>query len=199
MDVVFSWIAQYGALALFALLMLGIVGLPVPDETLLTFAGYLIFTHKLAPGPTVTAALLGSMCGITLSYAIGRMFGPDLIHRAGHLVRIHPQDLDRMRAWFIHWGKYTLLACYFVPGVRHLAALAAGSSRLPPAVFAPFAYAGGVLWSGTFLTLGYALGEEGARLSPLIQRLLMLAGGITAMILAVFFIVRKRNDQNRRL
>jgi membrane protein DedA with SNARE-associated domain len=43
MDVIFSWIAQYGYVALLGLLMLGIVGLPIPDETLLTFAGYLVF------------------------------------------------------------------------------------------------------------------------------------------------------------
>ena len=31
---VLGWITQYGYLAIFALLMFGIVGLPVPDETL---------------------------------------------------------------------------------------------------------------------------------------------------------------------
>jgi membrane protein DedA with SNARE-associated domain len=43
MSTIVYWIAHYGYLALFGLLMLGIVGLPVPDETLLTFAGYLVF------------------------------------------------------------------------------------------------------------------------------------------------------------
>ena len=37
---VLHWISQYGYPAIFCLLMLGIVGLPVPDETLLTFTGY---------------------------------------------------------------------------------------------------------------------------------------------------------------
>lgn len=32
MDVVFVWISQYGYAAIFGLLVLGIVGLPVPDE-----------------------------------------------------------------------------------------------------------------------------------------------------------------------
>ena len=40
---VLAWIAQYGYLAIFCLLVFGIVGLPVPDETLLTFTGYLVF------------------------------------------------------------------------------------------------------------------------------------------------------------
>jgi membrane protein DedA with SNARE-associated domain len=44
---VLAWIAQYGYLAIFSLLVLGIVGLPVPDETLLTFTGYLVFRGHL--------------------------------------------------------------------------------------------------------------------------------------------------------
>jgi membrane protein DedA with SNARE-associated domain len=44
---VLAWLTQYGYLALFSLLVLGIVGLPVPDETLLTFTGYLIYEWHL--------------------------------------------------------------------------------------------------------------------------------------------------------
>ena len=36
-----AWIYYYGYLAVFLLVMLGIVGLPIPDETALLFVGYL--------------------------------------------------------------------------------------------------------------------------------------------------------------
>ena len=41
MEAVFGWVATYGYGALFGLLIFGIVGLPIPDETLLVFCGYL--------------------------------------------------------------------------------------------------------------------------------------------------------------
>ena len=44
---ILSWITEYGYAAIVGLLMLGIVGLPVPDETLLTFTGYLVFRGNL--------------------------------------------------------------------------------------------------------------------------------------------------------
>jgi membrane protein DedA with SNARE-associated domain len=194
MDVVFDWIAQYGYLALFALLMLGIVGLPVPDETLLTFAGYLIFKGELALMPTAAAAVLGSICGITLSYGLGRGFGPYLVDHIGPVAGIQPHDLDRMRGWYVRWGKYTLVVGYFVPGLRHLAALAAGSSTLPLAVFAPFAYTGGLLWSMTFLALGYGLGEEWAQMSPTIHHWLSFAAGIVLVGLVIFLAVQKKRS-----
>ena len=67
METGFDWISRYGDPAIFLLLMLGIFGLPVPDETLLTFAGYLCFKGKLGLGTTYLAAFLGSVCGISIS------------------------------------------------------------------------------------------------------------------------------------
>ena len=196
MDVIFNWIVQYGYLALFALLLLGIVGLPVPDETLLAFAGYLIFTNELALLPTAITAFLGSICGITLSYGLGRRFGPALIQRVGPVVGLHADDLNKMRAWYGRWGKYTLMVSYFVPGVRHLAALAAGSSRLPLAVFALFAYTGGLLWSWTFIALGYGLGEEWAHTSNSIHRFFAGTAGAAFIGLAVTIIVRHHRTRS---
>jgi len=51
MHTVFGWIMYYGYVALSGLLMLGIVGLPVPDETLLTIAGYSSFATNGHPCP----------------------------------------------------------------------------------------------------------------------------------------------------
>jgi len=195
MDIIFSWIAQYGYVALFGLLMLGIVGLPIPDETLLTFVGYLVFKHELAPIPAALAAISGSLCGITLSYGLGRSFGPYLVLHVGHLFGSQPQDLDRVRAWYGRWGKYALAVGYFVPGLRHFVALVAGSSKLPLRVFVPFAYTGGLLWSMTFLSLGYGLGEEWAHTSATLHRFLMFATGIIITLIIVVFTVRKRTSR----
>jgi membrane protein DedA with SNARE-associated domain len=78
-----DWITRYEYPALFLLLMLGIVGLPIPDETLLLFAGSLTFAHRLAAGPTLAAAFLGSACGISLSYWLGRTLGYSLAGSLG--------------------------------------------------------------------------------------------------------------------
>ena len=105
MDAILTWIPVYGYPALFVLLMLGLVGLPIPDETLLAFSGYLIFTHQLAPMPTMVTAFLGSICGITISYVIGRYLGVYFVHTVGRRLRIGPDDLDKVNAWYVRWGK----------------------------------------------------------------------------------------------
>jgi membrane protein DedA with SNARE-associated domain len=157
---VLAWISQYGCLAIFLLLVMGIVGLPVPDETLLTFTGYLIFKGRLSLPLAYASALAGSLCGITISYTLGRTFGIKLIHRYGRYVRITEEHINKAHAWFARVGHWGLTFGYFVPGVRHLTAYAAGMSAVEAPQFALFAYSGGCVWVGAFLTLGYFLGER---------------------------------------
>jgi membrane protein DedA with SNARE-associated domain len=154
------WIANYGYPAIFFLLMLGIVGLPVPDETLLALTGYLIFNGTLHLLPSCISALLGTVFGITISYCIGRIGGARVLHRFGARLHIRPESVDRLHLWFKRWGHWSLTIGYFVPGVRHGIAIVAGSSGLEYGTFALFAYAGALLWTGIFISAGYYLGEQ---------------------------------------
>ena len=193
MEVAFSWILHYGYLALFVLLVLGIVGLPVPDETLLTFAGYLVFRQKFALLPTLAAAFLGSICGMSLSYGLGRTLGRVLVERIGHWIHLTPQRLDSVQAWYNRRGTYVLLVGYFLPGIRHLTAYVAGWSNLPLPVFGLCAYTGGLVWSITFITLGYVLGNEWARWSGTVHRLLAISAGLVLGAgVIIVLIVRRR-------
>jgi membrane protein DedA with SNARE-associated domain len=157
---VLAWIAQYGYLAIFLLLVFGIVGLPVPDETLLTFTGYLVFKGHLSLPLAFATALAGSISGITLSFTLGRVFGLALVHRYGRYLRITEAHIDKAHAWFERVGRWGLTIGYFVPGVRHFTAYAAGMSELEPRHFALYAYSGAFLWVSTFIGLGYFLGER---------------------------------------
>ena len=152
------WIAAYGAAALFVLLLLGVFGLPVPDETLLTFAGVLIRQGTMHAVPAVAAAILGSMAGITLSYTVGRTFGLGVVDRFGRWLHVTRSDLARVEGWFEHSGRWLLTFGYFIPGVRHFTAMVAGSSGLPAPVFARYAYSGAAIWAATFMTLGWYVG-----------------------------------------
>jgi membrane protein DedA with SNARE-associated domain len=173
MESVLEWIERYGYVAIFGLLMLGIVGLPVPDETLLLFAGYLSFKGDLNLEATLATAFSGSICGISLSYALGRMFGTRAVVKLAPWLHIRPEDVTTTIRWLARWGKYALLIAYFIPGIRHLAALVVGAALLPTPTFARFAYTGAALWCGTFIGIGYVTGEEWQLLSSFLHRTLM--------------------------
>ena len=82
-DFVHHFIGSYGEISLFILLALGIIGLPIPDETLLAFAGYLIAKGHFSVWFAVPACIAGSLAGISVSYVLGRTAGSYLVRRFG--------------------------------------------------------------------------------------------------------------------
>jgi len=198
---VLQWVATYGYFAIFGLLMLGIVGLPVPDETLLTGCGYLIYRGDLHAIPAFASAAAGSMCGITLSYIIGRTLGWKFLHsRAGRLLRIRDEQIQRIHDWFNRIGHWALMAGYFIPGVRHFTAIVAGTSKLEYHGFAAFAYTGAVLWVGTFLFIGYHFGQNWEQILGAVEHNLKEASIVVGalIILYVVIVYVLRNQRNSR-
>ena len=193
MEFVFQWVSTYGYGALFVLLMLGIVGLPVPDETLLVFCGYLISRGTLNPAWTLITALLGSWCGISLSYWIGRTLGLGVVHRFGRFLHVDQERLDRVHRWFEHSGHWALFGGYYIAGVRHLTAIIAGASKLGFGTFILFAWSGGVCWAAAFLTLGYFIGEDWRRIADLVHRDLLYGSIVViAVVLLYLMVLRPR-------
>ena len=172
--------------------MFGIIGVPIPDETLLTFSGYLVSKGQLHIAPTVVSAFLGSVCGITVSYGLGRIGGYALIIRYGHWVHITEERIGRVHEWLEHRGRWGLFIGYFIPGVRHLTALVAGTSGMRYSVFATFAYSGGLVWSTSFITAGFFLGKEWVDVSTAIRQWGLIAFSIIGCILLVYYLVRRK-------
>ena len=193
-EAAFQWITQHGYAGIFSLLVFGIVGLPVPGEWLLTFSGYLIFKRTLLFVPAFGAAFLGSACGITVSYALGRIFDTYVLVKYGWILHLTPERLARAHSWFEHRGRWTLLVGYFIPGVRHLTGYVAGVSELRFTNFALFAYTGAFCWTATFITIGYVLGEEWNRVMESLHqtKLLMIGLAIAAVLAYLAFLYFRR-------
>lgn len=193
-----QWIAAYGTPAIFVLLFLGVFGLPVPDETLLTFAGVLARRGHLALPSVWIAATLGSMGGITLSYLLGRTLGHGVVERYGKWLHVTVDDMRRVEVWFERRsGRLILTFGYFIPGVRHLTAIVAGSSELPPWLFARYAYGGAAIWVTTFVTLGWKVGSKWEAVLTKTQHHL-LALGIIIVVLAGAYAMAHRWWMKRR-
>lgn len=198
MESVFQWIATYGYGMIFLLLTLGVVGLPVPDETLLIFCGYLIYKGRMHPLLAWSSALAGSWCGITLSYTIGRTLGLGVVHRFGKVLHLTEERLDKVHEWFDRIGHWALFAGYYIAGVRHFTAIVAGASKLKFTHFVAFAWSGGLLWVTTFLTVGYYLGENWKNISAIIEHyLLYFSIGVLAIALLYVWLQRRKKKLAR--
>ena len=185
-ETILRWITEYGYLAIFVLMTLGT---PIPDEGLLGFAGYLVYEGRLQLFPTMAAAFLGSVCGITISYGLGRTVGNYLVTKFGPAVQITGDKVTRVQTWFERVGKWGLLFGYLLPGVRHLIAFGAGTSKLPPSVFASFAYTGGFIWSVTVISAGYYLGSQWTLVFEKVHDNLVIASAVIVSLFLLYVFV----------
>ncbi|MFJ7727458.1 DedA family protein [Neobacillus sp. NPDC097160] len=151
-------IEHFGYLGIIMALIGGIIGLPIPDEVLLTYVGYTVFAGKLAYLPSLFCAFIGACSGITLSFILGVKLGIPFLHKFGPKLHISEARIDRTRKLFNKFGPFLLIIGFFIPGVRHITAYLAGINRYSYKKFALFAYSGAVIWCFTFITLGRVLG-----------------------------------------
>jgi membrane protein DedA with SNARE-associated domain len=195
-------ITHYGYVALFGLLMFGTIGFPISVELLLLYAGYNVSMNRMALVPTIGAGILGAMCGVTVGYLIGRFIGLPAIHRFGRFFHITDENLKKAHDWFERWGKWTLTFGYFIPVVRHLSSIVAGTSKLAWHKFAIFAYSGALIWANAFVLTGFFLGPETLKIAKDVSRNLTLFSiatmlSVTIILFVRHYLMRRKKNANR--
>lgn len=185
MTEIMVYLTQYGYVALFILLALGILGIPVPDETLIaTFGGMIAQGHFHFAG-ALTVTFFGSMTGMMISYTLGRKVGKPLLDRYGKWIRITPSRLQSTEAWFKRYGPVSIIFGYFVPGLRHLSSYMAGIFKVPLSRYLLYAAAGALLFCTTFLLIGHAVGYHWNEIALMMERSTLRIGVLVIAIIAL--------------
>jgi len=197
MDGVFAWVVEHGYWALYLLLALGVVGLPIPDETILVFTGYLIGRGTLNPAGAFAAAVAGAWTGISGSYLLGRTLGVGAVHRYGKYIHFTEARLAYVNRWFDRIGHWMLVVGYYIAGVRHFTAVVAGMSRVSYPTFIAYAWSGGAVWVATFLALGYFLGEDWRQVAELVHRYIVYASAAIIAGALLWYVLWKRTKTRR--
>ncbi|WP_088186469.1 VTT domain-containing protein [Desulfosporosinus sp. FKA] len=186
-------VTQYGYLGLFIILLVSILGLPLPDEFLLTFIGFMSFSGQLNPILAIISSAIGSITGITIAYFLGRFFEANvLVYLRKHT---GSQRLEKVLNWYHQHGGKLLTAGYFIPGVRHLSGYVAGLSRLSYRDFALYSYLGAFAWTSVFILLGRTLGSQWKTILPIIHRYSILLGLIAAVLFIIFYLLYKNHER----
>ncbi len=155
MNALLSMMARHGYALTFTLLLAEAVGLPFPAAIALVAAGAAVASHTLAAPAVLLAAMVGLMIGDTVQYWLGRSAGWALL---GFLCRLsmNPETcILRSAESFYKRGKTTLIIAKFIPGINTMAAPLAGSMKMRFAQFVRLDFAGALLYSVTYLSVGY--------------------------------------------
>ena len=194
-----TFIGHYGYLGIFIVLIFGIIGLPIPDEVLLTYIGYNTYLGRMSFGLSILISFLGAMIGITISYFLGAKLGEPFLRRFGPKLGIKEKTIKRTHHLFEKIGGILLFVGYFIPGVRHVTAYIAGILDYSYKRFSLFAYAGALVWVTTFITLGHLLGVHWTRMAYFFSHFVwtIWVGGII-IVLVLWLVLRRRRKSTKK-
>jgi len=179
-------VAHWGYLAVFVIVVLGNVGLPVPEETALLAAGYLVWRGDLRLSLVLTVGIVSAVVGDNLGYWIGRRWGQGVVERFRRLTGITSQRFESMRGFILRWGPLGVFGARFIAGLRFLAGPLAGACGLRFTAFISANVLGAIVYVPVAVGAGYAVGSG---LGRYVERLLRLTGKIEYWVLITAVIV----------
>jgi membrane protein DedA with SNARE-associated domain len=157
-------LATYGYWAVFILVAIESMGVPVPGEsTLLLASVYAGTTHRLSVILVIAVAASGAVAGDNLGYLAGRKGGYRLLRATARHLRLKEDRLKLGQYLFGRHGGKVVFFGRFMPVLRMWAGFLAGVHRMPWRRFLAFNAAGGIAWATLMGSLAYAFGSSVVR------------------------------------
>ena len=186
-----SLIESYGYLAVFVLVGVESLGVPLPGETaLITAAIYAGHTHRLNPWLIFLVASAAAIIGDNIGYWIGDKGGYRLARRYGPKVRLDERKLKTARYLFDLHGVKVVFFGRFVSVLRTYAAFLAGTSKMRWRRFLPANAAGGIVWAAIWTFAAYLAGNALKRASGIIN-LVFIGAAVIAIVVAILLVRRQ--------
>ncbi|MDE2060175.1 MAG: DedA family protein [candidate division NC10 bacterium] len=149
------YVAHWGYLLIGVIVVLGNVGVPVPEETALLVGGYFAAKGKLSLWGLIPTAIASATGGDSLGYWLGSRAGRRLLIQYGAALGVTQQRLARTEKLFGRYGPRTVFLARFVGGLRFMAGPMAGALGMPFPRFFRYNLAGAVVYCSTIVCLAY--------------------------------------------
>ena len=173
---------------------------PVPADTFALFGAFLAAQGQADPWIVFISVWVGNVATAVLTYELAKIYGKRLFEtRVGHWV-LHPGQLEQVGRFYDRWGRSAVFFSRFIPAVRAVAPIFAGTTRQPFwRTFVPLAVASAI-WYGAIVWAGATAGsnwEEIKRTLAPYNRVLLIAGIVLLAAIAVWWYRSRRAHRAR--
>jgi len=159
-ELITGFISSTGYLTVFIGMIMESMVIPLPSETILPFAGFLVVEGRFNYMAVVLIATFGSLIGSSLSYIAGYYLGKPFVSKFGKYLLLDEEELETTEKYFRKHGEITVFICRFIPVVRHLISIPAGTGKMKFAKFIAFTASGALLWNGLLTYIGCVLKQH---------------------------------------
>ncbi|HZR46298.1 MAG TPA: DedA family protein [Candidatus Manganitrophaceae bacterium] len=171
------------------------LGIVVPGESLVLIGGFLANQGVLDLGDLIVLVALGAVLGDSIGYELGRYLGRSWLLRYGRWAGLRPEHLDRVDQVFERHGGKSVFFGRFIGFLRALVPFIAGASRMRYRQFLFYNALGGILWSITFVLLGYFLGASWQVAEKWVGRAGGIGGAVFLLLIFLWFRRRRKHPK----
>lgn len=125
-------IAQYGYFGIVLLLVLGGLGVPIPEEAPIVLSGILAHKERMNVWLALLACFTGVLVGDFVVYGLGYFYGEKVLSFRLTRKLLTRSREEQIKGYFHRHGIKILIVGRFAVGFRTAAYLTAGILRLPP-------------------------------------------------------------------
>lgn len=135
-----------------------LIGFFLPGDTLLFAAGFFAAQGRIGLASALFAIILGAFLGNIMGYEIGKRNGKRIFSKEDS-VFFHKKYVESAEEFYKKHGGKTILFARFVPIVRTLAPLMAGTAKMNYKSFLAYNLAGAIIWGTSITLVGYWAGK----------------------------------------
>ena len=166
------------------------VGFFLPGDSLLVTAGVFAAAGTIPLRWLLLPVMLCAIVGDQLGYWIGRGMGSSLYKRKESFF-FRRSHLQRASDFYEKYGGKTVILARFVPIVRTFCPPVAGAAGMPYSRYLTYDIFGGILWVGSMILGGYALGRSIPNIGQKIHYVIAVVI-VLSLLPAIISILRER-------
>jgi membrane protein DedA with SNARE-associated domain len=180
---------HYGYVLVFIVVLLNNIGVPLPGETLLLGAGFILGQSAGSLWEPTVAGTAASFLGGIGAFWAGRRLGHGGLEKI-HWLHLTPQRMEWPQRYFKRHGAKAVFIARFIAIFPPFAAnLLAGMTKMPWRVFLLYNLTGSAAFTTTYILAGYFFGKKWKLLEAWLgpTALYLILAGIALVVLVVTF------------
>ena len=198
---------HYGYALVFIVVFFNNVGAPLPGETILLGAGFILGRAESSLWPPLAAGTVACFLGGICAFWLGRRLGQSGVGKI-HWLHLTPERLKWPERVFKRYGAKAVFIARFIALFPPIAAnLLAGTTTMRWRNFLFFNLAGSVAYTATYILIGFFFGKQWKLLQAWLgpTALYLILAGIALAIFGVIYrnflvscLVRRLGNKRKR-
>ncbi|RJP58677.1 MAG: DedA family protein [Deltaproteobacteria bacterium] len=203
LDILILFLATHSELfiylALFSVLMIAGLGVPIPEDIALIAGGFLAYAGFSNLTVTVIVCFFGVILGDLVVFSLGRRWG-DSITKHRHFVRlISEKKLNRAKKFFREHGSKTVFLARFILGFRVVAFTTAGILKMKASHFITINTIASIISVPIWVFIGYIFGANLDVVVKVVKRadfLIIISLSLAIGLTVAYYLWKKRKKSS---